>query len=99
MRSTKELFSLLGYRVRDKVTEVQGVVTSVSFDLYGCRQVLVNRGYDKDGKMYDLVWLDDNRVEVTFGSEKVMPPPDFLSDRAPGKGPEVKPSFSSIPGK
>jgi hypothetical protein len=50
----KQQLLLLGYRVRDKVTGMTGVVSSISFDLYGCVQAIVNRGLDKDGKAFNL---------------------------------------------
>ena len=47
----KKHLEILGFRVTDKVTGLTGVAVSVSFDLYGCIQVIVNPGLDKDGKM------------------------------------------------
>ena len=35
-------FELLGYKVKDSVTGFTGVVTSISFELYGCVQALVH---------------------------------------------------------
>ena len=32
---------LLGLKVKDKVTGFTGIITSVSFDLYGCIQVII----------------------------------------------------------
>lgn len=43
---------LLGRHVTDRVTNFQGVVTSVSFDLYGCVQCVVYP-YAKDGVKFD----------------------------------------------
>jgi hypothetical protein len=59
-----EPLNYLGLRVRDKVTDYPGVVTSVSFDLYGCIQGLVNPGMDKEGKLKELTWFDLNRLEI-----------------------------------
>jgi hypothetical protein len=95
MRTTVELFDLMGYRIEDKITGLQGVATSVSFDVYGCQTVLLNPGIDKDGKLRESVWLDEARVDKKHGI-RVMEPPDFLGTRksTDNKGPELKP----IPG-
>ena len=69
---------LLGMRVKDAVTGFTGVVTSVSFDLYGCVQVIVNPGLDKEGKARDSLWFDFARLKVT-APDPVMPPPDFVN--------------------
>lgn len=84
--------NLLGLKVRDRVTGAKGVVASISFDLYGCIQAVVNPGLDKDGKQLDQNWYDVSRLEVT-DSEPVMPRPDFVSGPvAEGrKGPAEKP--------
>ena len=43
----KSHLSILGKPVKDKVTGMKGIVSSVSFDLYGCIQVIVNPGLGK----------------------------------------------------
>lgn len=74
--------SLLGKRVRDKVTRFEGVVSSVCFDLYGCVQVAITPGLnDKDGKLGDGHWFDWKRVEV-LDPTPVMPVPDY--SKGPG---------------
>jgi hypothetical protein len=83
---TDEGLSLLGLKVRDKVTGIEGVITSVSFDLYGCVQGLVNTGKDSSGNLMDLHWFDISRLTVKSRTP-VMKVPDFGRD----KGPEAKP--------
>ena len=79
--------ALLGLKVKDRVTGLSGVVTSVSFDLYGCVQVIVHPGVQKDEtKLSDMVWFDAQRLEV-ISKNPVMPVPDF----GRVKGPELKP--------
>ncbi len=84
--------SILGMRVRDHVTKAEGIATSVSFDLYGCIQVALNPGLDKDGKHRDSYWMDIARLEV-IGKKPVMDPPSFVEGQtAEGKhGPAEKP--------
>lgn len=90
---------LLGYRVRDRVTRVEGVVVSVSFDLFGCIQAIVNRGFDKDGKQLESQWFDVARLEV-IDAVRVMNPPTFdwtpAAIAAGEKGPAEKPSNSRL---
>jgi hypothetical protein len=90
----KKHISLLGCRVEDRVTGMRGVVASVSFDLYGCIQAIINPGMDKDGKLQDSVWFDVGRLKV-LSAEPVMTPPDFdFGPQAEGKqGPAEKPAF------
>ena len=76
--NTQKHLNLLGLKVRDRVTGAKGVVASISFDLYGCIQAVVNPGLDKDGKQMDSSWYDVSRLEVTDPTP-VMPRPDFVS--------------------
>ncbi len=87
--------SILGKRVKDHVTKSEGVAVSVCFDLFGCIQVALNPGLDKDGKQKDTFWMDISRLEV-IGKKPVMDPPSFVQGQAAeGKhGPAEKPSPS-----
>lgn len=67
---------LLGHRVEDRITCFTGVVASISFDLYGCVQAIVNPGKDKDGKLQDQCWFDVSRLRVT-SENFVMDVPNF----------------------
>ncbi len=92
---TKHL-SILGTHVKDRITGIEGVATSVSFDLYGCIQVIVHPGVDKDGKPREQCWFDIARLEIT-SRPRAMPVPDFLQGPvAEGKkGPAEKPPAAS----
>jgi len=94
MFELKKQLDLLGYQAEDRVTAIKGIITSISFDLYGCIQILLNPGIDKDGKLRDLVWLDVNRVKV-LSEKPVMDQPNFNAISGPMdlKGPEKKPVF------
>jgi hypothetical protein len=61
---------LLGRKVKDKVTGTIGVVSSISFDLYGCIQVVLTENLEKHH------WLDITRVEV-LDNVPVMQLPKF----------------------
>jgi hypothetical protein len=69
--------SKLGHRAKDRVTGVEGVIVSVSFDLYGCIQAILHPGVDKEGKLKDPHWFDVSRLEV-LGEDRVMAPPSYL---------------------
>lgn len=86
----KNHMAKLGFKARDRVTGFQGVVTTVSFDLYGCVQVILNPGLDKDGKPQDLGWYDIKRLEI-LSEAPVMEVPDFAK---PEIGASEKPAFS-----
>ena len=50
---TEKHFNLLGMKGKDVVTGFKGVITSLSFDLYGCVQAVINpRKMDKEGKCH-----------------------------------------------
>ena len=73
----KKHFNLLGYKVKDKVSDFEGVVISVSFDLYGCIQADVRpMGLGKDGKIIVGQWLDVSRLEIV-SEQPLMDVPDF----------------------
>jgi hypothetical protein len=93
MDNVRQHLSILGLTVRDRVSALDGVVTSVTFDLYGCVQTLVHTGVDKDGKLREQVWFDIARLEVR-SIVPVMTQPDFVDGPvAEGlKGPSEKPA-------
>ena len=82
MKSNKlvtENLKKLGFKVKDKVTGLEGVATSICFDLYGCIQAIVNPGIDKDGKIQEVHWYDVNRLNI-ISDEPVMNQPSFVND-------------------
>jgi hypothetical protein len=88
----KKQIDLLGKRCEDKVTGLEGVITSISFDLYGCIQAIVHPGLDKDGKLEGTIWFDVARLTI-LSDKPVMEPPNFdYGIAAEGKkGPSEKP--------
>lgn len=92
MSKVHKHLNLLGHRVRDRVTGLDGVVTSISFDLYGCIQAVIHPGLQPDGKVAEQNWFDVNRLLV-ISTDPVMTPPDFVEGPiAEGKhGPAAKP--------
>jgi hypothetical protein len=83
---------ILGYKVKDVVSGFSGTADSVCYDLYGCVQVTVNPGTDKDGKYQDSRWFDIKRLSRT-SKKPVMKVPDF---NLPEIGCADKPLFSRL---
>ena len=73
----EQYLDFLGTEVVDKVTNLKGVIGSVSFDLYGCVQVLLTPAANEDGNLPGSVWFDINRVTKIRGKEPVMMRPSF----------------------
>ena len=94
MKNIEKHLSILGNNVKDKVTGLKGVAICVSFDLYGCIQVAINPGLDKDGKPRDSGWYDISRLDVV-SQKPVMRLPDFVTGtQAEGRqGSAEKPAF------
>lgn len=87
--------NLLGWRVRDDVSGLEGPVVSVSYDLNGCVMALIERGYGADGKRLDTQWIDTKRLaRVSDGPVADQP---VFAGTVPG-GREM-PAFDSKPGR
>jgi len=68
---------LLGFKAKDKVTGFEGVITTVSFDLYGCVQAVITPEVKKgDIEVKSGHWFDVTRLIVNR-KKRVMDIPDF----------------------
>jgi len=67
---------LLGLKAEDKVTNFKGVITSISFDLYGCIQAIITPAVDDKGETKDSKWFDVTRLTITDPTP-VMKQPNF----------------------
>ena len=94
MSKVHDHLELLGKKVEDKVTGMTGVITCMSFDLFGCIQAVLTPPAEESGKLPDGKWMDVSRLNVK-SKKPVMDVPDFLSGYvAEGlKGPADKPAF------
>lgn len=90
-----EQIQLLGKKAKDLVTGFKGVITCVSFDLYGCVQAVLTNESNKEGK-WESAWFDVKRLRIT-DEKRVMEVPNFRPAEVPG--PEPKPSFETKPAK
>ena len=83
----------LGLKGRDRITNFEGVITTVGFDLYGCVQVVLNPGLDKDFKLRESLWFDFKRIDVS--TERAMDAPAFAATQAGREiGAGEKPAFT-----
>lgn len=72
-----DVIELLGSKGKDKITKQDGVISSVSFDLYGCIQVILTPLKVKNGEeIKSHGWFDINRIEVSK-DKKIMKHPCF----------------------
>lgn len=71
----KETIDMLGHEATDKVTGYNGVITSVSFDLYGCVMGWITPSGAGDKKLENGHWFDVARLDVA--EKTVMPVPAF----------------------
>lgn len=85
---TNDPLQLLGFVMQDRVTSFRGVVTSISFDLYGCIQAVVQPTQATDGAIPEGRWFDIGRLAFVPNYARVMTPPHFT---AGDKGPAEKP--------
>lgn len=69
-------FDLLGLPATDKVTGFKGVITSLSFDLYGCVTVVIDPGVKEDNSKENGRWFDVTRLKIE-SLEPIMERPDF----------------------
>lgn len=77
MKTINQHLALLGLQAEDVITNRKGIITTVSFDLYGCVQAVLNQGDDKDGKSKEICWFDVARLKV-LSETPVMEQPDFI---------------------
>lgn len=84
MHTIQSYLDMLGYKVRDKITQFEGTAESVAFDLYGCVLVVVRPlmppGADQE-KLRGMIF-DHKRLERT-GEERAMPLPTFIDVQGP----------------
>ena len=96
MNVIKKHIDLMGHNATDKITGFAGVITSISFDLYGCIQAVVTPLADNEkGEYKSGNWFDVTRLNIEPDAKKVMEVPEYSSGYiAEGKkGAAEKPSM------
>ena len=76
MDITKQHLELLGKTGQDKISKMEGVISAVSFDLYGSIQAVITPKTDKDGNFQCGTWFDIRRLKI-LDESRVMDLPDF----------------------
>ena len=71
----KKHMNLLGLEAQDKVSGLKGIVTSVSFELYGCVQVIITPKAVKNERKSGQ-WYDVSRLKI-LKKTPVMKRPNF----------------------
>ena len=78
---------LLGLKVQDRVTNATGIVTSISYDLYGCIQAVISPCADVENRENITGWYDIKRLKI-LNTKPVMILPDWTDEEI---GCECKP--------
>lgn len=88
----QQYMKFLGFEAEDRVTGFKGVVASISFDLYGCVQVVLTPKVDKEGKPKESHWFDFKRLDIT--SRVPVMVPEAFAEKIAGteRGPAEKPT-------
>ena len=87
----EEHMSLLGQQMKDVVTGAVGMVSTISFDAYGCVQAVLTQKVNKDGTKPDSRWFDVKRLQK-FGKRIMDVPPHFTTPVGSERGPAEKPA-------
>lgn len=85
-------FGLLGREVQDRISEREGIVDSICFDLYGC--VLASFAPTKlneKGERLPALWYDIKQLKV-INPIPVIKPPDYSPVEEPVKDPAKEPA-------
>jgi len=86
----------LGSKVRDMISGYTGVATGRSDFLFGCAQIAIAPNkLDKEGKVMDVLWFDEQRVEVLKEAGPVV----SSDNSASSGGPQNNPPPRSNPGQ
>ena len=65
---------LLGLKVEDRVTKATGIVTSISYDLYGCIQAVISPYADAENREHINGWYDIKRLKILDDAPVLSPP-------------------------
>jgi len=80
-----EIIEQLGKEGTDKITNFKGVISSVSFDLYGCAQYWLTPKANKDMIIPEGKWMDHGRIKL---GKRIVSIEEVQVDD--GDGPESK---------
>lgn len=67
---------ILGFKAKDVVTGFEGIISSISFDLYGCVQAVLTPPINCKIIPAEGRWFDTSRLKI-IGVKPVMKIPNF----------------------
>jgi hypothetical protein len=77
------MFNYFGQECKDRITGFTGIAVSITFDLYGCTQILLNPGINqKDGNLGIQSWFDFHRL-VIVNATPAMERPNLQTSLVP----------------
>lgn len=62
-----------GKIAKDKVTGFTGMITAVTYYMYGCCQYCLQPKVDNDGKVQDVYWVDEGRIDIIDNGNEINP--------------------------
>lgn len=65
----------LGQKVRDPLSGLVGQVVTISDWLYGCTRIGIQPDGNKDGKPFDIFYIDEPQVEIVEETKLAPAPP------------------------
>ena len=74
----------MGDQVTDVVTGFSGAVVAATCYLTGCNRYGVSRGLDKDGKVADWQWFDENTLVINSKKKRIQLPGDVPASKIKG---------------
>lgn len=94
----------LGRWGRDRVTDFEGTVSSIMFQLSGKTEMALSPRIDKENKIPEGKWIETRRVSLV-GDQRPMAPPKFeqvpvtipVNPQAHDHGPAEKPAMDQGP--
>jgi hypothetical protein len=79
----------LGKQGKDKITGIEGIITSKVTYLYGCHQYGITPKVTGDGKRPETEYFDEGRIEITGPGVK----PEDVQAKDPGGNNKDAPKF------
>jgi len=77
----------LGWKVKDIITDFEGIVCGIVYYLTGCHQALVSPKVDNEGKRHNGEWFDIQRLERVGNCQVVVDNNQYNGcDISPGAG-------------
>jgi len=83
----------LGSKVKDRFTGLTGIAVAYTQWIFGCSRYGVESQELKDGKLVEIQWIDEQRIEMIPGEAPTASP----ESGAVSGGPKSDPRYPSSP--